>query len=137
MGAILRGAGAIVSHGGKTFNFGPGALPDSTPPEVVEVLRRRGALRSHAPDAESEPEPEAAEEPDPEEPTPDPDPAALSVEALAAKIESEGLNAPETVALAGEDPARAQAVIDAEQLSHGGDGRATVLKPLAKLAGSA
>lgn len=129
MGAILKGAGAVVALDDKTFNFGPGALPDSTPPEVVEVLRKRGALRSHAADVVPAPE---SEDPASADSAP-----GLSVEALAAKIEAEGLNAPATVALAGEDPARAQAVIDAEQLAHGGDGRATVLKPLAKLAGSA
>lgn len=133
MGATLRGAGAIVAFDGKTFNFGPGALPDSTPPEVVEVLRRRGALRG----VDVEPDPDPVPPADPPAPDDAQDPLTLSVEALAAKIDEESLNAPQTVALAGEDPARAQMVIDAEQLARGGDGRATVLKPLAKLAGGA
>lgn len=126
MTAILRGAGAIVAFDGKTYNFGPGALSDSTPPEVVEILRKRGALRDLPADVASEVAPG--------EPPSDPDPLTLSVAALAAMIDGESLNAPATVALAGEDPARARMVIDAEQLAHGGDGRATVLKPLERLA---
>ncbi len=127
--AVLRGAGAIVAFDGKTFNFGPGALPDSTPPEVVEILRKRGALRGVDAEPEAPADPPAGDNAQ--------DPPALSVEALAAKIDGESLNAPATVALAGDDPARAQAVIDAEQLAHGGDGRRTVLGPLEKLAARA
>jgi hypothetical protein len=43
------------------------------------------------------------------------------------------LNAPDTVALAGDDPAQARKVLEAEQIAQGGDGRATVVGPLEKV----
>lgn len=53
--------------------------------------------------------------------------------ALAEFIKSERLTAPETVALAEDDPERAQYVLDAERAAHGQDPRATVEKPLQKI----
>jgi hypothetical protein len=59
--------------------------------------------------------------------------ASDSVEALAARIDEEKLTASETVDLAGDDPALAAQVLEAERLAQGGDPRATVEKPLQKI----
>jgi hypothetical protein len=60
--------------------------------------------------------------------------ASASVDDIASHIESESLNASDTVALAGDDPVLAQKVLDAENAAHGGDGRTTVVSKLEKLA---
>lgn len=54
---------------------------------------------------------------------------------IADHIRDEKLNASDTVALAGDDPALAAKVLEAEQLAHGGDARSTVVGPLEKIAG--
>jgi hypothetical protein len=56
-------------------------------------------------------------------------------EKLAEIIRSERPNAGDTVALAGGDPDKAAVVLEAENAAHDGDGRATVVGPLEKIAG--
>lgn len=53
---------------------------------------------------------------------------------LSAWISSAKPNASATVAAAHDDPDAAAALIEAEEASHGGDGRATVIDPLTKIA---
>lgn len=53
---------------------------------------------------------------------------------LSAWISSARPNASATVAAAHDDPDAAAALIEAEEASHGGDGRATVIDPLTKIA---
>lgn len=66
-----------------------------------------------------------------------PDARAADAGELAAYIDSADLNAAQTVSLAQGDPALAPKVIEAEQVSAGGDGRKTVIGPLEKLRDSA
>lgn len=63
------------------------------------------------------------------------DAASASVEQIADYIESENLTAPETVALAQDDPALADKVLAAEKSARGGDQRATVVSGLEKISG--
>jgi hypothetical protein len=66
-----------------------------------------------------------------------PDPASASTDEVAEWIKSgpegKSLTAEETVALAQNDPARAQAVLDAEQQASQGDARKTVVERLERL----
>lgn len=57
----------------------------------------------------------------------------LSSAQLAQHITDEGLNASETVDLAGVDPVLAAKVLEAEGIAQGGDPRVTVEKPLQKI----
>jgi hypothetical protein len=70
-----------------------------------------------------------------------PDPAAASTEELAEWIKSgpegKALTAEETVALAQSDPARAEAVLEAERAASEGDARKTVVERLERLRDSA
>jgi len=63
-----------------------------------------------------------------------PDASQASVSELAQYIDSESLNAPQTVSLAEGDPDLAAKVLEAERTAQGGDARATVEKPLSRLA---
>lgn len=135
-GAVLKGAAAVVRWEGRTYDFfRRKGIPDDTPQEVLEILRQRGALRSHAPDQ--------LEAPGPASPAitggvglPDqaPHPDTADVADLAVYIDEENLTAPATVALARGTAEGARKVIEAEQLASGGDGRRTVIVPLTRLA---
>lgn len=59
--------------------------------------------------------------------------AAGDVDSVAAFLRDAKPNAQETVGLAGDDPQRAQTVIDAENAARDGDGRSTVLEPLQRV----
>lgn len=59
--------------------------------------------------------------------------ADLSTAALAERIKGDKLNASDTVAIAGNDPALARKVLAAEESAQGGDPRATVEGPLQKI----
>jgi hypothetical protein len=59
--------------------------------------------------------------------------ADLDVEGLAGHLKAEKLNAADTVAIAGDDPALARKVLEAERSAQGGDPRATVEGPLQKI----
>lgn len=143
MTAILKGAGAVVSFSGKTYSFGRGEIPADTPAEVVEILRQRGALASHAATpapatvAPAAPEPAAGGTPvfapAPGLPADAPDPSSASAGEIAAYIDSHDLNATQTVALAGGTAAGAARVLEAEQIAHGGDARTTVIRALQRL----
>jgi hypothetical protein len=64
-------------------------------------------------------------------PAPADDPAGLTAPQIREQIDSEGLTAPDTIALAQDDPALALRVLEAERLS--GDPRASVEKGLQKI----
>jgi hypothetical protein len=66
-----------------------------------------------------------------------PDAAQADVGELSRYIDSESLNAAQTVALAEGDPELAAKVLEAERAAQGGDARATVERPLSKLAAKA
>lgn len=117
-------------------------IPDDVPRDTLQAWRDAGALQG--PDADLTPAGGAEVAPAPDATGTDPargggptapDPLTATTEDLAAYIEAQDLNAADTVALAQGDPGRAQAVLEAEQLAQGGDGRKTVAEPLSKLAG--
>jgi hypothetical protein len=133
--AVLKGAGAVVRWEGRQYDFfRHKGIPDDTPPEVIEILRRRGNLASHSPDPTEEPGPAFPAKTGGEglaDQAPHPDTA--DVAELAVYIDENNLTAPQTVALARNTAEGARRVLEAEQLASGGDGRATVVKPLTKL----
>lgn len=135
MTAVLKGAGAVVSWEGQRYDFFRSkGIPDDTPPEVIEILRRRGNLASHSPDPVEEPGPASPAKTGGEglaDQAPHPDTA--DVAELAVYIDENNLNAPTTVALARGTAEGARKVLEAEQLASGGDGRATVVRPLTRL----
>jgi hypothetical protein len=151
MTLVLRGAGAIVSIGEgdnqKTYNFGRGAIPDDTPEAVIDILRRRGALQGTVPtalgldatSADNQVKIAAGDLTGSGQNPPGPtiDVRTASVEEIARHIDQandgKGLNATDTVALAGDDPALAGKVLEAEVTASGGDGRTTVVEPLTRL----
>ena len=143
MAAVLRGAGAVVAYEGRTYSFRRGEIPENTPPEVVEILRQRGALASHAMTpapatiAPAAPEPAAGPTPTfapaPGLPADAPDPSSATAGELAAFIDANDLNATQTVALAGGTASGAAKVLEAEQIAHGGDARTTVIRQMSRL----
>lgn len=62
-----------------------------------------------------------------------PDPLSVTMSELASALDAAKATAPQVVALAQDDPERAQLLIDAEHLLGGGDGRKTVIEPLQKI----
>jgi hypothetical protein len=135
---IARSASYVDSDGALVTVDQGEEIPAGAPSEWVDGLRSQGALSgSGASDAVGL-GPTASPALDsqalnPHADSTTPDPASTSTEDLAKYIEDNGLNAADTVALAQGDPSNAQAVIDAEELSHGGDGRNTVVEPLTAL----
>lgn len=139
MALMLRGAGAIVSHGGKTYNFGRGAIPESTPEPVLAILRRRGAIVGEVPTilglAATAPENQPGNDgggSHTNPPGPTIDVATASVEEIARHIEAgndgKGLTVPQTVALA--EGGHGEKVLEAEALASGGDPRQGVTDKL-------
>jgi hypothetical protein len=117
---VLKGYAAVLSDG-KLVSLDPGPLPEDTSRDVISQLRKMGVLESTS--ESSDAVPEGA-----------PDPATADVAELAAFIDSNDLNAAQTVALAGGTSEGAAKVLEAEREASGGDGRKTVVEPLTRLA---
>ncbi|MCA1571710.1 MAG: hypothetical protein LC798_15630 [Chloroflexi bacterium] len=142
----LRGIAATILHEDRTYEFTQrGGVPDDTPAEVIEALRSMDALLEDEEQMQGELLGEVGEA-DPalsdggskqstsELPEGAPDVSTASAAELAAFIDSENLNAAQTVALAGGTPDGARKVLEAESLAQGGDSRKTVDGQLSKLA---
>lgn len=110
---------AVMVHDGTEYRFGRhDEVPEDTPGPVVDWLRRRGILA------------DAVATDDGDGAVAVPDVAAVSVSELSDYITAAKPNAQATVELAAGDAGLAAKVLEAEDLSHGGDGRVTVVKPL-------
>lgn len=117
---------AFMVHEDVDYTFARGdEVPEDTPAEVVAWLRRGGAIEGAQSQAD-----EGAELGDGKVPDRSLDIATADAPAIAEWIKSTKPNAQETVALAGTDADLARKVLEAEDLSHGGDGRTTVKVPL-------
>lgn len=152
MSETLKIIQAVEVHDGETYTLRKGPIPDDTPQPIIDKLRDHGFLAGPGDDVDDSP----AGAPDPtavatggaegepakpegggggsELPDNAPDADSTSVADLAAFIDSENLNASQTVALAKGDADLAGKVLEAEQVASGGDGRKTVVEPLRKLA---
>jgi hypothetical protein len=128
----LNGLGAVVSVDGKTVTVDRSTDLSGLNAKTIKKLREADALVDS--EAPSDERAELAQQ----------GRVSLSpsstVPEVAAYIErgndGKPLNASETVALAGDDPAQAQKVLEAEQLAQGDDGRSTVIEPLRKIIAS-
>lgn len=149
MAESLKIRAATIAHDGEVYDLVQGPLPDDLPSAVVEQLREADALAGPGDDvvvtAPGAPDPGAPATggavgaPAPStsggDALPDDAPSAAdaSVAELAAFIDSNNLNAKQTVALAGGTSDGAAKVLEAERTASGGDGRKTVIEPLESL----
>lgn len=116
--------------------IGPPAL------DAVATAPRPGGDGDWAADSPPAPGPDGGSTPATSGSTDTPGPgtfdvASADVAAIAKAIDSQNLNAGQTVALAQGDPNLAAKVLEAERTASGGDGRSTVVKPLKRLAADA
>ena len=111
-----------VWHDGAEFREGD-TLPDGIPAAKVQDWADRNLIASDGDEVVAD-APQGGDLPDP---------LSVTTAELAQALESGKATAPEVVALAQDDPRRAEALLKAEHLLAGGDGRKTVTEPLQKI----